>query len=111
MSENIIVINNVRYRREDAYRLGLITDGKAITSRSKNVGAEQDPAQGDSAPAGTSPNQEATGPVRPARNASRDEWFEYAKAQGVPEQQLTDLKRDEISEIFPDDPSEDTDQE
>lgn len=111
---SVIVINNVRYRREDAYRLGLITDGKAITSRSENVTnkttTEQDPAEGDSAPSSTSPNQEATGPERPARNASREAWAQYALAQGVQEKDIADLKRDEISEMFPDDPAEDEDQ-
>lgn len=119
---NVVIVNNVRYRREDAYRLGLITDGKAITSRSENVTnkattdggeqvtTEQDPAEGDSAPSSTSPNQEATGPVRPTRNASREEWAQYALAQGVLEEDIADLKRDEISEMFPDDPAEDEDQ-
>ena len=104
---SIVVINNVRYRRQDAHRLGLITDGKAFTSRSKNVGDtpdpdSPDPVEGDSAPASTSPDQTATGPERPARNASREEWAEYAKARGVTEEEIKDLKRDQISEIFPD---------
>lgn len=115
MGNPMIVINNVRYRREDAYRLGLISDGKVLTARSQNTG-DQVPHGAEDAlteqvevtDSGKSAEdlQGAAGDQgadRPARNASREEWVAYALASGVLESDLDGLKRDQISEMFPDD--------
>lgn len=37
---------------------------------------------------------------RPAGNASRDEWAAYAVAQGHTEEEIADLNRDKIKDLF-----------
>lgn len=40
---------------------------------------------------------------KPGKNASRDDWEEYALANGKTADELDGLKRDEIVALFPDD--------
>lgn len=39
-------------------------------------------------------------PARPGGNASRADWADYAVSQGFAEEQVTDLKRDEIRDLI-----------
>ena len=39
-------------------------------------------------------------PARPGGNASRADWAEYAVSQGFAEEQVADLKRDEIRDLI-----------
>ena len=118
----MVVIGMARYRYEDAKRLGLVTDGKVITARSverpPTVTYAHNHAPGDVNADGTPVNAEdpeaktpqddpqGTDSERPARNASKDAWKSYALAQGRTEDELKDLTRDQISELFPDESSD-----
>lgn len=119
-TDDMVVINDVRYRYDDARRLGILpADGKVVTKASKNVRDRKTEAPQGVAGNGKDKGAEdastliTTGAeakdegakdedVRPARNASTADWTAYALAHGKTEEDLAGLKRDEISELFPD---------
>lgn len=114
MSNDIVIVRGVRYRAEDARRLGLTaTDGKVVTRNSRQVPRTTD------APAGliTTKGANATGEKstganaqggnstsgavdRPAGNATKADWIGYALANGHTAEDLEGLKRDDIAALF-----------
>ena len=82
----MIVANGIRYRQQDARRLGLIKDGKVITARSKNV-----------TPLTTAQPGQIT---IPKRNATKADWIVYAVTHGTKAADLEGMKRDEIADLF-----------
>lgn len=125
-TDDMVVINDVRYRYGDARRLGLLpADGKVVTKASKNVRDRKTEAPQGVAGNGKAKDAEDDSTLlttgagaqgaqggeddgdkgedeRPARNASTADWTAYALAHGKTEEDLAGLKRDEISELFPD---------
>ena len=110
---NMVEVNGARYREEDAKRLGLIASGKVITPNSVQVPRTTGSPEGaaghtapistgsaNANPGGTPPGDENPD-GRPSKGAKTEEWVEYAKAQGKTDEELKDLKRGEIIELFP----------
>lgn len=118
MSDKVemVLIGNARYRREDARRLGLLTDDvKVLTPNSRQVEREH------TAPAGLittgelhlgeeSTGEESTGKTdagdggqleRPGKSGTKAAWQEFAMANGKTEAELDGLKRDDIAALFP----------
>ena len=111
--------NGVRYRAEDARRLGLIAKGAVLSARSERVqrtvnapaglvtsqaqtgnaegphvhvesGGEQPPAEGSKSA------EPAADPNRPNNGQSKNDWAKYALSVGVTPEALEGLRRDEI---------------
>lgn len=100
MSNDIVIINNVRYRHDDARRLGLIGEGgKVLTAKSVNRADRT-----TQAPAGLitseARNPGSTDATKPKKSASTDDWTAYALANGKTEADLDGLKRDDIAALF-----------
>ena len=107
------IFNGIRYRYEDAKRLGLIpTDGKVVTARSKPA---TDPRATD--PAAATTNAIATGTEHvtgsaettpqvvdgeepPAASATKKEWVEYALEHGKTGEDIDGLTAKEIAALF-----------
>lgn len=112
MSNEIIVINKTRYRYEDARRLGLLADGKAVTAKSVERPARTTQAAEGLITTGTANVDKSTGSEgdkstedkstdgKPKKSASTDDWTAYALANGKTEEELDGLKRDEIAALF-----------
>lgn len=124
MSNDIVIVRGVRYRAEDARRLGLTaTDGKVVTRNSRQVPRTTDaPAglittKGANATGEKSTGDESTGANaqgdgaqgdnstsgavdRPAGNATKADWIGYALANGRTAEDLEGLKRDDIAALF-----------
>lgn len=100
MSNEIVVVNNVRYRHDDARRLGLLADGKVVTAKSVQRNRTT------KAPAGLitseARNPGSTDASKPAKNAAKSNWTAYALANGKTEEELDGLTRDDIAGLFPD---------
>lgn len=113
MSE-IVIIDGVRYRVEDAKRLGLGTGKKAPKFRrpdptttapagvAGNGGILYAESANDEAPKGDAAADPADqGEAdKPARNATKDQWVKYALAQGATAESLEGQTRDQIAETF-----------
>jgi len=100
MSNEMVIINNTRYRHDDARRLGLLVDGKVVTAKSVERNRTT------TAPAGLI-TSEARNPgskdgAKPAKNAAKANWTAYALANGKTEEDLDGLTRDDIAGLFPD---------
>lgn len=86
---NMIVIGGVRYREEDARRLGF-AGAKGVI-----------PAPSDKPEDKTEPEDKpADEPKPPAKSASKGEWTEFALANGRTEEDLEGMTRDDIVAIF-----------
>lgn len=97
----MIVVGGRRYREEDASRLGLLGPGGVTpVENDKPEGKTSDEVvDGDG---GHTPDAD-TGEdsKRPAKAAKKDEWVAYALANGKTEEELEDLSKDQIIELFP----------
>lgn len=103
--KRIIVSGGIRYRKEDAARLGLIADGKVVTRQSKRV--PEVPAESAvSAISGADHPEELEGEEAestegmPPKSGTKDSWISYALDNGYSETDLEGLKRDEIAALF-----------
>lgn len=97
----MITHRGVRYREEDAKRLGLVADGKVLTPNSVRRDATTNAptgAAGHSAVIHT--GQQAGQEDLPAKSATKADWTAYALANGKTEEDLKDLKRDDIAALF-----------
>lgn len=105
---DIIISKGVRYRAQDAKRLGLVADGKVVTKASEQVPPPAAPPAGDpvvvtdpaAPPAGDTAAATEPKPERPAGNGSKADWLAYAIASGVAEADLADKTRDDIAALF-----------
>lgn len=99
----MVIINNRRYRDEDARRLGLVTDGKVVTARSRERSPEGEGAGLVTSAAQGAPEQpeQLEQPERPTNGASRELWAAYAVAQGADAEEVQGLGRDAIRSLFP----------
>lgn len=99
MSNDIVIVNNTRYRYEDARRLGLLTEGKVVTAKSV-----ERPSRTTQAPNGLitseARNPGSTDATKPKKSASTADWTAYALANGKTEADLDGLKRDDIAGLF-----------
>lgn len=100
MSNDIVIVHNVRYRFDDARRLGLINEGgKVLTAKSVNRASRR-----TNAPSGLitseARNPGSTDATKPKKSASTADWTEYALANGKTEDDLDGLKRDDIAALF-----------
>jgi len=113
-NKDMVVVGNVRYRYEDARRLGLISDGKAITANSRNRNRTTEAPNGlinretagspSSPPAASQAQVDADNqlpPARPAKSGSKAEWLKYALTQGKTAEELDGLTSDQIIEAVP----------
>lgn len=107
MSNEIVIINNTRYRHEDARRLGLLTDGKAVTAKSvERPSRTTQAAEGliktedKSTSSEGDEGDKSTGDGVPTKSATKADWTAYALANGKTEEDLDGLKRDEIAALF-----------
>lgn len=122
MSDKVemVLIGTARYRREDARRLGLLTDDvKVLTVDSKRVTETTAPSGlittdaqhlGDKSTGAESTGAESTGAEstgdgdqleRPGKSGTKAAWTEFALANGKTEADLDGLKRDDIAALFP----------
>jgi hypothetical protein len=98
--------------RREVYRNGVI-DSASVTPEHldhliesgavEEVGVvDLDAAIAQSAGAGDAANGSGSSSAsdEPARNASRDEWAAFAATRGATEEELAELKRDELVEKF-----------
>lgn len=118
MSDKVemVLIGNARYRREDARRLGLLTENVTVlTVNSERTKEHTAPAGlitseelhlGDKSTGDKSTGEESTGKTdagdeRPGKSGTKAAWTEYALANGKTEADLDGLKRDDIAALFP----------
>ena len=90
----MVVIDGVRYKPEDAERLGL-TQHKALTP-------EQPidlPPQDSATPVGMAVEGDVE-VVEPSKGGSKVAWVAYAVAQGADEADLEGLSRDKIADAY-----------
>lgn len=106
---DMIIVNGVRYRAEDAKRLGLVSDGKVVTKKStrrkstpKATKQEPDPTppQSNDDASDNADGTDGDDVEKPAGNASRADWEEFALAQGTDEADLEGKSRDDIAAMF-----------
>ena len=99
----MVVIDGVRYKPEDAERLGLVKLAhKAMTPEQT---ATHIPVEDTTAPVGVNGNEDddegdIDAPEQPSKSGSRVAWVEFAKALGASDDDLDGMSRDEIAEVY-----------
>lgn len=97
----MVVVDGVRYKPEDAERLGLTQLAhKAMTPEQAAVHI---PAEDTVAPVGVVVDGDEDGgdaPAQPSKSGSRVAWVEFAKAQGASDDDLDGMSRDEIAGVY-----------
>ena len=113
---DMVIVGNVRYRYEDAKRLGLLpADGKVITAQSvdrtheRTTDAPANTAEHTAVvstrqlnPTGDADGDKSTSVEKPTKSGTKADWTAYALANGKTEADLDGLKRDDIAALFDD---------
>jgi hypothetical protein len=104
MSENsMVVIDGIRYNREDARQLGLLntaTEGAPATGKGRGRSGRAKTSgrsAGQAPPAGTDASDIDE---LPAESASKAAWLEYALAHGQTEESVDGLTKPQIAALF-----------